>query len=166
MPSDDIGETTPSKNWISLSDLAFAMEFDGDALLQAAPRLPAESANRAPSPCCKGKSETDPSIDYFREALQGIDFDFRRVRSSDDDVMSFDKGLLNDEAPASAAWESLFAAPCQRGNVYHFRPAAGPAQSMRYPTLNMDGNGAPAERPCAGGTRLCRESACAKQGRS
>ena len=101
MPSDntDFG--------ISLSDLAFAMEFDCDASLQATPHLPAASADRASSPCCKRKSETDPSIDYFRFALQGIDFDFRR----DDDVMSFDKALLNDEAPASAAWESPFAVP-------------------------------------------------------
>ena len=108
MPSDD------TDFGISLSDLAFAMEFDCDASLQATPHLPAASADRASSPCCKRKSETDPSIDYFRFALQGIDFalqgidfDFRR----DDDVMSFDKALLNDEAPASAAWESPFAVP-------------------------------------------------------
>jgi hypothetical protein len=115
---------TPSEHaGISLSDLAFAMEFDYDITLQAA-QHPAATLQAAQRPAalredakaaatgCKGNATktAHASIDYFREAVQGIEFDpVGRTPSVNGDVLAFDKALLNHEAPASAAWESPFA---------------------------------------------------------
>merc|ERR1712216_940194 len=83
------GAMTPSEHaGISLSDLAFAMEFDYDITLQAA-QHPAATLQAAQRPAalredakaavtgCKGNATktAHASIDYFREAVQGIEFD-------------------------------------------------------------------------------------------
>ena len=53
------------------------------------------------------------SIDRFREALQGVEFDLRMTPSTDVVASGFDEALLNHEAPARHTWES----PCETKQI-------------------------------------------------
>ena len=91
---------------ISLSDLAFAMEFGEELELQDVHGMPADCAK----PAHKHQHVDLSSIDVFREALQGI-CDHNTLRSSSSDrnsdagLQSLDASWMNSR-PAAASWDT------------------------------------------------------------